>query len=102
MTGTPPPAFIATGPALVGHPPAIVQSSATFRTEIICAPVKPSGTFEKEATAPIIAPALAPEYLLYLRLYQSYLIHSVIPSFCYQTLYDTTLALLLLQIDPVY
>ena len=51
ITGTPPPAFTATGTALVGRPPAIVQSSATFRAGIICAPVRPSGTFGKEATA---------------------------------------------------
>ncbi|CAI2202074.1 16091_t:CDS:1, partial [Funneliformis geosporum] len=51
--------FGATDPVLVGHPPAIVQSSTMFQAEIIYAPVRPNGTFGKEATAPVIAPALA-------------------------------------------
>ncbi|CAI2188049.1 10873_t:CDS:2, partial [Funneliformis geosporum] len=51
--------FTATGPTLVDHPPAIVQSSSNPRAGIIFAPARPSRTFEKDATIPIIAPALA-------------------------------------------
>ncbi|CAI2195631.1 19735_t:CDS:2, partial [Funneliformis geosporum] len=56
----PPPAFTATGPALVDCLPAIVQSSSSPRAGIMSAPARPSGTFGKDATAPVIAPALAP------------------------------------------
>src|ERR1043165_5978097 len=56
IIGLPPPVFGTTGTALVGRPPAIVQSSATFWAGIISASARPSGTFEKELTAPVIAP----------------------------------------------
>lgn len=51
ITGTPPPAFTATGTALVGRPPAIVQFSSSPRAGIMSAPARPSGTFGKELTA---------------------------------------------------
>ncbi|CAI2200483.1 145_t:CDS:1, partial [Funneliformis geosporum] len=54
----PPPAFTATGHTLVDHPPAIVQSSSSPQAGIMSAPARPSGTFGKDATAPVIASAL--------------------------------------------
>ncbi|CAI2193155.1 3297_t:CDS:1, partial [Funneliformis geosporum] len=51
--------FTATGSALVDRPLAIVQSSLSPRAGIMSASARPSRTFGKDATAPVIAPALA-------------------------------------------